>query len=105
MDFQFDAAADGRRLKILNVIDEHSRLCLAIRVGRRCSAKDVMAVLEELTSLYPAPSFIRSVNGLEFIAKALRDWLRPAPPPAWPTSRRNPWGQRIRRIVQRPFTR
>ena len=37
MDFQFDATADGRRLKFLNVIDEHSRLCLAIRVGRRCS--------------------------------------------------------------------
>jgi hypothetical protein len=32
MDFQFDATADGRRLKFLNVIDEHSRLCLAIRV-------------------------------------------------------------------------
>ncbi|QPN58426.1 IS3 family transposase [Synechococcus sp. CBW1107] len=74
MDFQFDATADGRRLKFLNVIDEHSRLCLAIRVGRRCKAKDVVAVLEELTSLYPAPAFIRSDNSPEFIAKALRDW-------------------------------
>jgi len=74
MDFQFDATADGRRLKFLNVIDEHSRLCLAIRVGRRCKAKDVVAVLEELTSLYPAPAFIRSDNGPEFIAQALRDW-------------------------------
>ena len=58
MDFQFDATADGRRLKFLNVIDEHSRLCLAIRVGRRCKAKDVVTVLEELTSVYPAPAFI-----------------------------------------------
>jgi len=74
MDFQFNATGDGRRLKFLNVIDEHSRLCLAIRVGRRCKAKDVVAVLEELTSLYPAPAFIRSDNGPEFIAKALRDW-------------------------------
>ena len=74
MDFQFDATADGRRLKFLNVIDEYSRLCLAIRVGRRCKAKDVVAVLEELTSLYPAPAFIRSDNGPEFIAQALRDW-------------------------------
>ena len=74
MDFQFDATADGRRLKFLNVIDEHSRLCLAIRVGRRCKAKDVVAVLEELTSVYPAPAFIRSDNGPEFIAQALRDW-------------------------------
>ncbi len=74
MDFQFDATADGRRLKFLNVIDEHSRFCLAIRVGRRCKAKDVVAVLEELTSVYPAPTFIRSDNGPEFIAQALRDW-------------------------------
>ncbi|QPN61892.1 hypothetical protein H8F24_09375 [Synechococcus sp. CBW1002] len=39
MDFQFDATADGRRLKVHNVIDEHSRLCLAIRVGRRCKGQ------------------------------------------------------------------
>ena len=50
MDFQFDATADGRRLKFPNVIDEHSRLCLAIRVSRRCKAKEVVAVLEEFTS-------------------------------------------------------
>jgi putative transposase len=74
MDFQFDATADGRRLKFPNVIDEHSRLCLAIRVGRRCKAKEVVAVLVELTSLYPSPAFIRSDNGPEFIAQALRDW-------------------------------
>ena len=73
LDFQFDATADGRRLKFLTVIDENSRLCLAIRVGRRCKAKDVV-VVEELTSLYPAPAFIRSDNGPEFIAQALRDW-------------------------------
>jgi putative transposase len=74
MDFQFDATAYGRRLKFLNVLDEHSRLCLAIRVGRRCKAKDVVAVLEELTSLYPAPAFIRSDNGSEFISQSLRSW-------------------------------
>ena len=74
MDFQFDTAADCRRLKFLNVIDEHSRPCLAIRVGRRCKAKDVVAVLEEPTSVYPAPTFIRSDNGADFIAQALRNW-------------------------------
>jgi len=56
------------------VIDEHSRLCLAFRVGRRCKAKDVVTVLEDLTSPYPAPEFIRSDNGPEFIAQALRGW-------------------------------
>ena len=76
MDFQFDATADGRRLKFLNVIDEHSRLCLAIRVGRRGKAKDVVAVLEELISVYTAPTFIRFDNGPEFIAYALRKWCQ-----------------------------
>jgi len=59
MDFQFDATANGLRLKFLNVIDEHSRLCPASRVGRRCKAKDVVAVLEELTFLYLAPALNR----------------------------------------------
>ena len=44
MDFQFDATADGRRLNFLNVMDKHSRFCLAIRVGRRRKAKDLLAV-------------------------------------------------------------
>jgi putative transposase len=56
------------------VIDEHSCLCLAIRVGRRCKAKDVVAVQEELTTVYPAPTYIRSDNGPEFIAHELRRW-------------------------------
>ncbi|CAK6696029.1 hypothetical protein BBFGKLBO_01968 [Synechococcus sp. CBW1107] len=73
MDLQFDATADARRLKVLNVIDENGRLCLAIRVGRRCKAKDVVAVLEDLSSLYPAPTFIRTDNGPEFTAQPLRD--------------------------------
>jgi putative transposase len=74
MDFQFNATADGRRLKFLNVIDEHSHLCLAIRVGRRYKAKGMVAVLQELTALYPTPAFIRSDNGPEFIAHVLRNW-------------------------------
>jgi len=79
MDFQFDGTADGRRLKFLNVIDEHSRLCLAIRVGRRCKARDVVAVLEDMTSVYPAPTFIRSDNGPEFNCFAEAQGLRPGP--------------------------
>jgi len=74
MDFQFDASADGCRRKFLSVIPEHSRLCLAIRVGRSCIAMGVVAVLKELTSLYLAPELIRSDNCPEFIAQALQDW-------------------------------
>ena len=72
MDFQFDVTLDGRRLNFFNVIDEHSRLCLAIRVGRRCKSKVVVAVLEQLTSLYQAPAFIPSDNGPEFIAHVFK---------------------------------
>ena len=45
MDFQFDATADGRRLKFLNVIDKRSALCLAIRAGRRSKDKDEVTLL------------------------------------------------------------
>ena len=76
MDCQFDATADGRRLKFLNVIDEHSRFCLAVRLGRCCKAKDVVTVLEALTSVYPSPTYISSDNGPEFIAHALRKWCK-----------------------------
>ena len=103
MDFQFDATADGRRLKFLNVIDEHSRLCLAIRIGRRCKAKEVVAVLEELTSVYPAPMFIRSDNGPEFIAQALRDWCEASDTTHQHRLHRAgiSMGERLCRIVQR----
>ncbi len=72
IDFLLDATADGRRIRFIKVIDEHSRLCLAIWVGRRCKAKDVLAVQEDLTSLYPAPAVIRSDNEPEFNAHSLR---------------------------------
>jgi transposase InsO family protein len=74
IDFQFDQTMDGRTLKFLNVIDEFSRVCLAIRVGRRCKAVDVIATLEELLKLYPAPTHLRMDNGPEFIAHALQEW-------------------------------
>ena len=80
VDFQLDAAPDGRRLKFLNVIGEQIHLCLSIRFGRRCHAKEVVAVLEGLTSLYPAPTYIRSDKGPEFIAHALRNWFESSGP-------------------------
>ncbi|CAK6689395.1 hypothetical protein IFHNHDMJ_00599 [Synechococcus sp. CBW1107] len=93
MDFQFDATADGRRLKSLNVIDEHSRLCLAIRVGRRCKAKDVMAVLEELTASTRHPRSSDRTTGRSSLPRPCGTGARPAPPPARPTSRRDPHGR------------
>ena len=63
---------DGRTLKSLNVIDEYSRLCLAIRVGRRCRAAEVIDTIEELLKLYPPPTDLRMDNGAEFIAPPYR---------------------------------
>ena len=74
IDFQFDQTMDGRTLKFLNVIDEYSRLCLAIRVGRRCRAAEVIDTIEELLKLYPPPTHLRMDNGPEFIANALQEW-------------------------------
>ncbi len=72
IDFQFDQTMDGRTLKLLNVLDEYSSVCLAIRVGRRCQAIDVIDTIEELLKLYPPPTHLRMDNGPEFIANALQ---------------------------------
>ena len=65
---------DGRMLKFLNVIDEYSRVCLAIRVDRRCRAVEVIDTIEDLLKLYPPPTHLRMDNGPEFIAHALQEW-------------------------------
>ncbi|MEZ6194500.1 MAG: IS3 family transposase [Planctomycetota bacterium] len=74
-DFVFDRTEDGRRLKILTVVDEYSRECLAIEVGRRFKANDVIDVLTGLMIERGTPRFLRSDNGPEFIARRLRRWL------------------------------
>ena len=65
---------DGRMLKFLNVIDEFSRVCLAIRVDRRCRAVEVIDTIEDLLKHYPPPTHLRMDNGPEFIANALQEW-------------------------------
>lgn len=74
MDFVSDRTADGRPLRLLVVLDEFTRECLAIEVGRRCRGADVVAVLEELTEIRGAPRHIRSDNGPEFVSKAVKGW-------------------------------
>jgi hypothetical protein len=51
LDFQFDETADRRRIKLLNIVDEHTREALSMRVGRNCSADQVVAVIEGLVEL------------------------------------------------------
>ncbi len=76
MDFQFDQTSDGRLLKCLNVIDEFSRECLAIDVGRSIDADGVVACLERLAFERGAPAYVRFDHGPEFIAYAVADWCR-----------------------------
>lgn len=78
LDFQFDETVEGRRLKLLNVVDEHTREALAMRVGRRCTADDLVATIEALVAVRGAPDYLRMDNGPELIAWALRDWCRMA---------------------------
>lgn len=75
-DFVWDQTEDGRQLKILPVLDEFSRQCLAIEVGRSIPAVGVIQVLERLFEEHGEPEFIRSDNGPEFIAKAVQNWLQ-----------------------------
>ena len=76
LDFQFDETADHRRLKLLNIVDEHTREALAMRVGRTCDADQVVAVIDALAAIRGAPGHLRMDNGPELIAWALRDWCR-----------------------------
>ncbi len=74
-DFVEDRTHNGRKYRMLNIIDEFTRECLAIRVSRRLKAVDVIDALTDLFILRGIPGHIRSDNGPEFIAKALRDWI------------------------------
>ena len=75
-DFVEDRTHDGRKFRMLNVIDEFTHECLAIRVARKLKATDVIDVLSDLFILRGVPSYIRSDNGPEFIAQAVQDWIR-----------------------------
>jgi len=74
-DFIEDATEDGRKLKFLTVLDEWTRESPAIEVGRSITSKGVIAVLEYLFMVRGVPGFIRSDNGPEFIADAIKRWL------------------------------
>ena len=77
LDFQFDVTFDGRTIKLLNVIDEFTRECLAIKVDRSINADHVLRVLDRLAAQRGgAPAFVRFDNGPGFVAQAVADWCR-----------------------------
>jgi putative transposase len=73
--FVVDRTEDGRTLKMMPVVDEYTRECLSIEVERSITAEDVIETLASLFGSRREPTFIRSDNGPEFIAKAIKRWL------------------------------
>jgi len=74
-DFVADRTSDGRAIRMLTLIDEHSRECLAIDVARGLKSEDVLERLSDLFVRRGVPSYIRSDNGSEFTATKVRQWL------------------------------
>jgi transposase InsO family protein len=74
-DFVSALTHDGRTIRILTLIDEYTRECLALRVARRLGSMDVIETLADVMLRHGVPDHIRSDNGPEFIARRLRNWL------------------------------
>ena len=74
-DFVESRTHDGRKFRMLNIIDEFTRECLAIRIDRKLDSTSVVDALTDLFILRGVPDHIRSDNGPEFIAKAVREWV------------------------------
>ena len=90
-DFIHDRTAEGRPLKWLSIVDEYTRECLALEVGRGMTADRVIEVLAELFAVRGVPEHIRSDNGPEFIAGAIRSWLAQAGVEALYIEPGSPW--------------
>ena len=74
-DFVEDRTHEGRKYRMLNIVDEFTHECLAIRIARKLKSTDVIDVLSDLFILRGVPEHIRSDNGPEFVAKAVQDWI------------------------------
>lgn len=76
IDFQADQTAEGRALRLANVVDEFTRQALVMHVARSVSADDLVDLLDGLAAEHGAPAFVRCDNGPELTSHALRDWCR-----------------------------
>jgi putative transposase len=75
-DFVEDQTENGTRFRVLTLLDEYTRECLAVSVDWSLRAVDVITVVEAAMARYGTPEHLRSDNGPEFIAYAIQDWLR-----------------------------
>lgn len=74
-DFMGTRTRDGNPIRILNVVDEYTRVALGCRVARSIGSRDVIAELENLFDRYGRPAVLRSDNGREFVSETLTGWL------------------------------
>ena len=74
-DFVEGRTHNGRKFRMLNIIDEFTRECLAIRIDRKLNSTDVIDALSDLFIMCGVPGHVRSDNGPEFVAKAVREWI------------------------------
>ncbi|MCB0325584.1 MAG: transposase [Bdellovibrionales bacterium] len=74
-DFKSDQLADGRRLRLLTVVDEYTRKCICIYAARHITSGDVRRQLEWLFRIHGTPECLRSDNGPELVARDLQRWL------------------------------
>jgi transposase InsO family protein len=75
-DFVMDRTHNGKRFRMLTIIDEYTRECLAIKVDRKLNSSHVVDTLLDLFILHGVPDYIRSDNGSEFTARVVRGWLK-----------------------------
>ncbi len=82
---------DGRQLKLLVVLDEYTRECLAIEPARSYTAREVILTLQYLFAVRGAPEHLRSDNGSEFVAKKIQRWLKRATVDTLYIKKASPW--------------
>jgi transposase InsO family protein len=75
VDLVHNKLSNGRRYKMLTVLDEYTRQALAVEVGTRITSDDVLEVLYRLFLRHGKPEYVRSDNGPEFVAEATQGWL------------------------------
>ena len=90
-DFLVDRTEDGRQLKLLGVIDEYTRECLALEVSRSFTAQNVVENLQYLFAVRGRPEHLRSDNGPEFVARSVRRWLAQAEVKTLFINKGSPW--------------
>jgi transposase InsO family protein len=101
--FQFDATADGRRIKIASIVDEHTCECLGGLVERTITGDDLINELDRVAAVRGYPAVLRCDNGPELACVVITDWPRTSRPALHPA--RRAVAQRLRRVVQVPHPR